>query len=518
MTARDKPGDRGASAVLIAFSMVLLLGMAAVAVDAGIAFEDRRQQQAASDAGALAALQYAKTGIPVSNPDCVGETGAALAACRGAEEVIAVVAGTLPGRYPYDDPADLVPDWESCVDASKPAEFTFASKLSECISFTANFQKARVLLPGTDVDTAFARVIGFDSVAVSAFAEAGIDLNQSADVLPFAIGPTGANANQSCLFAQPSSTLNAAPCNGPVQGNFGKLDLALYGNTTYGTPQICGNGMPQLKIATNIVLGADHFIEENFVHPGTVRDFTNCPILTNPVDNLRTKTGNDATGIADGLWNGISAPVREGRITCKDGDPNEGNDISPTGSWPCRNVNNQMPESLDNTPLWHYLTGTNELSPLGACTGVTNRAEMELCLQAWRDYGAHTATESLFTDSLETAPRFGAVPQLATDPSVGVGDYDVVNFVPTYIETIYLKCNANTCDVVFSPGEPSQGAICDGSPPATPMTFTSCGWPSNGNKAVVAVTGFMLQKSMLHPDTREFFPGQDGTAILNLTR
>ena len=44
--------ERGATLVLVAASMVALLGFAALAVDVGHAYERRRQMQNAADAGA----------------------------------------------------------------------------------------------------------------------------------------------------------------------------------------------------------------------------------------------------------------------------------------------------------------------------------------------------------------------------------------------------------------------------------------------------------------------------------
>ena len=75
--------DSGVTAVLVAMMMFLLMGFAAVAVDSGILFSDRRQQQSAADGGALAAVQFAKTGLPTV--ECTGLSGTARAACRGAE-------------------------------------------------------------------------------------------------------------------------------------------------------------------------------------------------------------------------------------------------------------------------------------------------------------------------------------------------------------------------------------------------------------------------------------------------
>ncbi|TDI51539.1 MAG: hypothetical protein E2O97_04890, partial [Acidobacteria bacterium] len=122
--------DSGVTAVLVAMMMFLLMGFAAVAVDSGILFNDRRQQQSAADGGALAAVQFARTTLPTTN--CGALSGIDYAACRGAEEAIDVVEGTLPGRY-------ALVDWINCFDADKPVlEYTQSSTLSHCISFTDN--------------------------------------------------------------------------------------------------------------------------------------------------------------------------------------------------------------------------------------------------------------------------------------------------------------------------------------------------------------------------------------------
>ncbi|MEE9178352.1 MAG: TadE/TadG family type IV pilus assembly protein [Acidimicrobiia bacterium] len=508
-TQQPEPGnhDKGASAVLIALSMVVLMGFAAIAVDAGIAFEDRRQQQSAADVGALAALQFAKTGLSTVN--CGAFSGADRAACRGAEEAMDVVEGTLPGRYG-------LAEWAACLDASKPAEFTQGSTSSgsPCINFTRNFQKVRVVLPGTDVDTAFARVIGFNSIAVSALAEAGLDLNQSADVLPWAVGPTGNGFNYACLMANSTSNLDVDPCNGPTQGNFGKLDMALYGNTSIETPEICGNAQPRTKMGVNLIAGSDHPLEEFDAIPGNVHDFTNCPIMTNPVDQLRTQPGNAANGIEDGLFLGVTetTPDYEGRLLCKTTEPDEfGGFISKD----CVLVGNQFPEQVDHTPLWDFIaSGVNaELNPSGKCSGVNTSVKMQECLQAWRDYGpAHTI--SLFKTGLETAPRFAAIPILDSDPSNGSGDYLITAFKPIYLDTVYLKCNSKTCDIVHSPGYDNAGPCLD---PLTP-TDKSCGWTETGKKGIVAVTSYMLTIDMLPLNIQEDFPASEGTIIFNLSK
>lgn len=512
MRLRKQRDDVGASAVLIAVSLLLLMGFAALAVDAGIVFSDRRQQQSAADVGALAAIQFAKTTLPsVTCGTVLSLSGADYAACRGAEEAMAVVNGTLPDRY-------SAADWLLCGDPSKPAEFTQESTISPCISFTANFQKARVLLPGTDVDTSFAALMGFSSVRVSAFAHAGVELKQSAEVWPFALGPSGTASSQVCILANSAKPLDVDPCDGPSEGNFGKLDIALYGNNKLGTPEICGNAMANTKLAVNLVVGADHAIVE-ITDPPTVDDFDNCAIFTIPVDHLYTQTGNSAGGLKNGLFSGISTPSYEGRLMCKDSfSSDEPSTFTPDISSSCELINNQIDdggEGIDDTPLWEFITSYATTLTGDVCTtSISDRQLMETCLDAW-NMASPDSAESLFTDSLKTSPRFGAVPILELDPGTGSGDFDVIEFRPIYLETIYLSCSAKRCDIVHSPGEPSLVDPCPN--PLIPTT-NSCGWPQVGNKKVYAMTAFMLELDMLHPDVREKFPAEEGTIVFNLSR
>ncbi|MEE8375392.1 MAG: hypothetical protein V3S26_03605, partial [Acidimicrobiia bacterium] len=123
-------------------------------------------------------------------------------------------------------------------------------------------------------------------------------------------------------------------------------------------------------------------------------------------------------------------------------------------------------------------------------------------------------SRSLFTADIAFSPRFGAVPRLDADPGNGFSAYGITAFLPVYLETIYLKCNANTCDIVHSPGEDSQGACPS---PLTPLA-SSCGWSANGNKSIAAITAFILTLDMLPPDIADKFPYVDGTISYNLHR
>ncbi|MCZ9884242.1 Tad domain-containing protein [Arthrobacter sp. B2a2-09] len=64
----DGDGERGAVAVLIALLLVVLLGFAALAVDAGLLYSERAQVQNGSDAAALAVAQTCAANT--SDPNC----------------------------------------------------------------------------------------------------------------------------------------------------------------------------------------------------------------------------------------------------------------------------------------------------------------------------------------------------------------------------------------------------------------------------------------------------------------
>lgn len=513
-TSREE-SERGAVAIVVALMMVTLMGLAALAVDSGLAFGERRQHQSAADFGALAAVQFARTASAASHPDCAALVGASFAACRGAEEVLEVVDGTLPGLYTDTD-------WDSCVDALKPARFVQPSFISDCISFTANLQTVRVVLPGTKVDSAFGGVVGTDSISVSASAHGILDFDASAVVLPFAIGPTGASGSQACIWAQATANLDIDPCVASVQGNFGKLSIYLYGNKSYRTPMFC-SGENILRMATNLVTGADHLLEPVWVTPGRVNDKINCPVMPNPSDQVEVWTGNAAGAIETGLFEGIATPTLEGRLLCKgelsSSDP--ALEAYPQGSYEsleCVEVNSQYAEDIDHTPLWEYLnaqgaaeTHSGDCAPGGG--QVRNRAEMVDCLDAWKAY-PFEHEDPLFTPELANSPRFAALPLLHADPGTGFSNYDIVGFLPVYIETVYFRCNALTCTMVHSPGEDPLAAC----PPALTPDISSCGWPANGQQIIEALTVFILSPEMLPDLIADRFPYRDGALGFNLER
>jgi Flp pilus assembly protein TadG len=501
--------ERGATALLVAMSLFLLMGMAALAVDLGSAFDDRRQQQSAADVGSLAAVQYANTNHSMP-PACTG-TPKVQAACRGAVEAIAVISGTLNNRF-------TAAQWGACVDTGDiSAGYPTGSTVSDCISFTTNLQKARVVLPTTQVSTTFGRVLGINTIGISSFSEAGADLNSTSDVIPFALGPLGGGASQSCIFSNPNNGLDTAPCNGPTGGNFGFLDIAHYGNPELGTTDTC-MADTQGRLARNITLGADH--ELTTYSPGdTIRnDATYCPIFTALPNEVTTNPGGSATGLENGFFYGSN--LSEGRLLCKGSlstDTTEENLRILKESSSCVSVKpsgaGSYPEFLDNTPLWEFIDpGAASVAPLCAIGGLDTRQEMEACLIQWKT--VFNPTIALFTPDLMESPRFAAVPLLDNDPNLGSsGNYLIMDVLPVYIETIYLGCNSTACAIIHSPGE-------TGPPTCTTLTENTCGVPAAipGNQSLRAVTSFILELDMLPDEISDHWPSSPGTLKFNLIR
>ncbi|HZD23640.1 MAG TPA: Tad domain-containing protein, partial [Acidimicrobiia bacterium] len=259
---KTKDPEKGASALLIAGSMVLIMGIAAVVIDGGLGFSERRQAQSAVDFAALAALQAAE-----------GPTNVAIE--LGAAEAEAVVAENLPGRSL---------DWVACQDP-EPLELVAAN---QCVSFTENLGRSRVYLPDDLRDTTFGNVIGFGSITVKAVAEAEA-VPGGNHVDPFT--PVATANGESCLYSN-QAPQTVPPCNGPSSGFFGYLDLALYGSSEQGTPSTCQMGTPQQRFPINVTKSADHdIVAYDSEHPEIVNDFAECPNSGASVNQLFVQTG-----------------------------------------------------------------------------------------------------------------------------------------------------------------------------------------------------------------------------------
>jgi uncharacterized membrane protein len=71
-TMTPASGEKGAAALLVAISLVVLVGFAALAIDGGLGFDDRRGTQNAADSAALAAAWESCNPRVAGSPDPVG--------------------------------------------------------------------------------------------------------------------------------------------------------------------------------------------------------------------------------------------------------------------------------------------------------------------------------------------------------------------------------------------------------------------------------------------------------------
>jgi hypothetical protein len=259
--------EHGASVFLLAGTMMLLLGMAAIAIDLGAGFNERRVTQTAADvavmAGAVEAAYFPASGADIST--------AAIAVAR------------LNTRAMIGDPSDpLDPEWiemwRSCVDPGRDAGFfplpepsgwgavttpTPSSGTLDCLSRSASLLRLR--MPDQTVDTSFGRVLGVSTIQTAAVAVARLAPEvTTAPIIPYGISGA-ADSGENCIGTGPPGTAYE-PCEGPSAGTFGTLLSEFFGEF-YGTAD-CGNPGAE-EIATQSAIGLDHFVSP-WPNDGTV--------------------------------------------------------------------------------------------------------------------------------------------------------------------------------------------------------------------------------------------------------
>jgi Flp pilus assembly protein TadG len=418
MKAPFRRDERGASLLVVAFSLLVLLGFAATAVDLAGAWALRRQDQAAADTAAIAGALVA-----VAKPT-------ATAISDATDEVIRISYETID---PNMTPAQWIAEWTSCVDTDKPAQFT-ETGISDCISFTSDLNSIRVMTPNIPWQTTFARVLGFDEIDTDAFAEVVTEPANNGGVMPFAM-PSGAAASGEVCLKTGSNPNGIPPCDGPVTGNFGFLDYTKFGNPG---PTQCVGGNDRLE--DNIAVGIDHILGETKVlvppaSPNLDRDACDNADFRAWPYQVTTATGNVLSALDEGLVDGTSNG-NPGRLT------QSGNVVNVRGHF------------LDNTPLWDHLNGSGQaMCGLGP---TPTHDDLIACILNPANYsgGAWVGGE-IFDEDLVDNNRFGWVP-LTHEAVIGPGSIDVTikDYRPVYIQTTLWGCNAMTCDLFFDPGEP----------------------------------------------------------------
>lgn len=508
--AARSASDEGASLIMVTASLLVIFGFAAIVVDSGLGWSERRQAQSGADFGALAAVQFSTPSD--SAPECpISMDALTLATCRGAVEAISVVEGNLP-QGGLDPTA-----WLNCTDPIAEqldlvAEIDFGAGAQEveCISFSSTTQDARVRVPTLDVATTFARVIGFDLLNVDAVAEAHGSLPAAYRVLPFGI-PSN-SGRYDCLKAAPGGIVNWGACaEGPTNGNFHYLDLPTYGNTDVGTTS--SNCNPSgATLVNNMIVGIDHGLGS---HPdGTASQ-------ANPA--LRDDAGNDTT---DRLFvcpifgsNANEVDVQNGNVTSSlTPGLTYGNSLGRGPLWGSlpfvQNAGMGQPAiSLNDTPLWDFLINT-AICPGAVTLPVDTTQEMVDCINGW-----NPSDGVVFSDTITSSSRYAFAPRLH-DPFSSAGWYLIKELQPVYLNTTYWGCSGSNCAGIHSPGTTTSG------PCVIPSTSTgsepaddTCGQPipiSHTN--MVAVTSFNLERAMLPHAALDPVPSDGPLLNIALTR
>lgn len=465
----DYSREKGATAMIVALCLILLMGMAAIAVDFGAATNERRQDQSAADVGSLAAAQFAKltTGVGA----CAGFTGEELARCNGAQVAMAVVNATLdsPGAAAWNLPAECV---------GMPMGYT-ASPITQCVAFNQNLQRAWVRVPDIEVPTAFGRVLGVATINTSADAIAITSLARPNNLLPFLTPAISGGGNYECL--KTSGNPDWGVCQDtPSTGNFGSADYFIYGNELDGSTERC-SGDTNGRLVYNIARGVDHPLSTHPSGTGSgIHETSSCPIFSAEPNML---TGQP--GVGSNLDVGLTQGGTANSVAPYDGR------IEDAGGVTVRNAGGGNPATvLDDTPLWDFLAP-------GECPGVDTPSEMEACINS-----AKASNRIIFTEAIGEAKRFGFTALMWESNFLTPGsDYHVESFLPVYLDTTYYQCNNSGCTVLHTPGVANSGAC-----PGTPQQI-SCGLPGGHMINLHAVTSYVLAPEILPESVRTPYPG-----------
>jgi Flp pilus assembly protein TadG len=139
--------DRGAITVIVAAMLVVMIGLAALVVDQGLAADGQRQAQSAADASALAA---------------------ALALSRGGTPTDAVTAAQAYAQANFGVTAA---EWAGCTAPLQPGFAPVAG--TTCIAQNPTTKSVRVTLPSRRIASVFGGIFGVSSRTVTTAATAG---------------------------------------------------------------------------------------------------------------------------------------------------------------------------------------------------------------------------------------------------------------------------------------------------------------------------------------------------------
>lgn len=465
--------DRGATAIFVAMVLLLLMGVAAVAVDLAQGWNERRQDQTSVDIAAVAgALSYGESDTSV------------------ADQVMTAARTNLDTQYTNAEWNAL---WAGCTGTPPSAAFiTAKSSIGplQCVQLHPDFVWVR--LPEQLVQTTFGGVMGFDSLSTRAAATVTLLGDAGGGALPFAIRGN-AGSGEVCLDTGPNPE---APCDGNESGSFGNIAPPLFGNEALNTSPSCSSQSSANNfVPESIAMGIDHILWEftdgawgasgwtadqntanSTVRANSDTHLDECEEVGEPI--ARAKDGVPINTVYVDTGNSTKADVTEGMITGT-GFPDGGNArLTRTQNGNTRQVHGR---TLDNNALWDFLLAQSAHGVAG-CDGPTIRGlatiearndAMRICLENYPSSGGI----QLFSDGILQTPRIGVAPRLwHNNLGSGITFRPIKSFDVIYIHGIWFKQGGSV--VPFFPD--------DGTAP-----FTA------GTMPIEQVTAYLLHNDMV---------------------
>ena len=462
---RSRVEDHGASAVLLAFALFLLLSVLAVALDISSAFNERNQNQNAGDNGVMAGALEKAVGTP--NDQLI------------VTNALAIAQANLTAQFPggANDPA-WIAMWRNCVDSGNPGWIPLAEPAAwggggslDCVSQTTSLLRIRV--PDQLVETTFGKVLGADALVTNAVAIAKVALSSNAPpVVPFGVN-AGASPGEYCLSSASTGTAHP-PCTGSQTGAFGPVISPLFADFGTHAPQCAGNTIRWFE--RNLVWGLDHRLVE-WPHHGTVGvgsawpgqaaldalpdvnrdacvldpDGNPTPVNGIPLNTVLVDTGFPDPGLTNALVSDQTFDGRPSRLQ------------QPTTA--TRPLMNQAEVwEIDNVGPWTFLTNA---SPNPDChqssyTGLSTDQKTDMFEACLSDPAAGEILSSTITSS----PRFVWAPEYVYDSPPGAKFNPIRGFRPMFLGGVWLNCpnpaSGMPCGVVFFPDGEVTGELCDG--------------------------------------------------------
>ena len=499
--------QEGATALIVAFALLLLMGIAAVAVDIGAGFNGRRQDQTAADMAVMSGALEASF-LTSSNQQV-------------ATQVVNYAEINVDNTYGLSDWQTL---WRGCSDGGRTVQFVplpdpwTGVGTIDCISRSSSFLRVRV--PDQLVNTTFGRVLGFSNLTTSAAAVAIISFGQNnPPIVPYGISGA-AGSGELCFGSAPSGTA-FPPCTGPSSGTFGTLLSEFFGDF-YGSVD-CGNP-GATEIATATALGIDHFVgtwpnaggsvSSGDPHPGDnavlALPDTNRDSCTNsggaavatdgvPMNTMRVDSGFPSNAMESGLVSNGSFFGEDSRLQQSGLHPGGVSSVTNTKRTVVaqRTGASETLWELDNHGPWDYLNSSagGACSPSNFNSGMTEvqkAAQFNACIAGY-------VGGVIFDPLIAQSPRFAWAPQYWYDiPTTGLSWEPIQTYRMVFIAGLSFNCDAasTACDVLFYPDADQTTELCDD--------------PGNGNCQQLSLDQFsawVLPDGAIPEEVKNSFPG-----------